>query len=404
MNILILTYEIKGRGGNYIRCYSLGLKLSKMGHQVTIIASPESVRLYSKISHIDNLTIIETADFFPEKIRHDGFSPIDLMERIYHVIVHRYDIVHAFGHRPTVAIPALLHRMVHGKPYIADWSDLWGEGGIAEERKNIIGKLIGWFDQQTECRVYKQASAITVISHYLKQKALTLGIQSKAVFLVPVGSSHDTIKSLSQRYSRSLLSIPQNIFLVLFSGVANYDQILLANTFVELTFLNKNVRLLFLGSYMPLFWNKLHQSHKEHLVLYEKFVPHEKLGLYLSCADIFLLPYTNREINRARLPNKIGDYLAAGRPTVTNPTGDLEELFKQHSIGILASENPKKFATEINKLLQQKEKRKEMGRKAREISCSVLSWEKLAKQLDQFYTAVYDDNKNKKLKTFEYSE
>ncbi len=43
----------------------------------------------------------------------------------------------------------------------------------------------------------------------------------------------------------------------------------------------------------------------------------------LSCADLFLLLQKDNNINKARWPNKVGDYLAAGRPILVNKMGEL---------------------------------------------------------------------------------
>lgn len=388
MHILLLTYEINGQGGNFIRCYALGRELAKLHHQVTIISGSKTIRVSPKITRMDNLTLIETNDLAPSMIRHDGLSPFDLVFRIYHIFTHQYDVVHGFGHRPTVAIPAFLHRFLYNKPYIADWSDLWGKGGIAYERTSVIGKLVGTFDQLTESLVYTHATALTAISQTLRQKAEVLKIPAHRILLLPVGCPSDRIKPIIQKYARAKLGVPQHTQLILFSGVAKYDQELLAHIFVELMILNPQVRFMFIGSNMPKFWNIVRTAHGEHHIRYEGFIPHEKMNLYLSSADICIFPYTNREINRARFPNKLGDYLAAGRPTVTNPTGDIKQLFLQYKIGLLASEDPKEFAKTIQKLLIRKKMRKEMGKTARLVSLSVLSWKKLATDLERFYLSV----------------
>ncbi|NKB15907.1 MAG: glycosyltransferase family 4 protein, partial [Sphingomonadales bacterium] len=58
-------------------------------------------------------------------------------------------------------------------------------------------------------------------------------------------------------------------------------------------------------------------------------VPYKELPSVLPAADLFLLPYPNKIVNVGRWPNKIGDYMAVGRPTVANPVGELNELFQR---------------------------------------------------------------------------
>ncbi len=55
----------------------------------------------------------------------------------------------------------------------------------------------------------------------------------------------------------------------------------------------------------------------------------ELLPKYLAAADVFLMPYSNKISNVGRWPNKVGDYMCVGRPTVSNPVGEVKWLFEQ---------------------------------------------------------------------------
>ena len=50
------------------------------------------------------------------------------------------------------------------------------------------------------------------------------------------------------------------------------------------------------------------------------------------------LPLTDRAANRGRLPNKLLDYMAAGRPTVASPVGDIKTILEEHEVGLLAGD------------------------------------------------------------------
>lgn len=62
-------------------------------------------------------------------------------------------------------------------------------------------------------------------------------------------------------------------------------------------------------------------------VLITGFIPYDLFPLYMSASDIFLLPYPDTLYNWGRWPSKISDYLAIGRPIITNPVGDIRNLF-----------------------------------------------------------------------------
>jgi glycosyltransferase involved in cell wall biosynthesis len=56
------------------------------------------------------------------------------------------------------------------------------------------------------------------------------------------------------------------------------------------------------------------------------WVDYKDFSGILSCADAFVLLQQENLKNDTRWPNKIGDYLAAGRPVLTNLHGELREL------------------------------------------------------------------------------
>lgn len=388
MKILLLTYEIYNGGGNFIRACSMARELARMGHAVTLISSRGNIGTYARIHMSLGATVIESPDVFPRVIRNDGLSPVDLMWRVWHVWRQPYDLVHGFGHRPTVSIPSFFHRFLYSKPYIADWCDLWGNGGIADERTGIFGKFLGYFDQVTEGFVYRRVSAVTVISRTLEKRARALGLLKRHTFLLPAGSSVDVIIPRSQKESRRELGLPQKIPLVVYVGFTKHDQRFLADSFIELASINPQVQLLLLGEKLLLFWKAINAAKIASRVIHLGIVSHEKLGKYLACGDVMLLPYTNREINRARFPNKLGDYLAAGRPVVSNLTGDIKWVFKKHAIGYLTREIPYEFARAIQSLLIDSKRRKQFGKNARQAGEVDYSWKVLVKTLEQFYEHV----------------
>ena len=52
--------------------------------------------------------------------------------------------------------------------------------------------------------------------------------------------------------------------------------------------------------------------------------------MYLGPArTVMALPMTDTASNRGRLPNKLLDYLSAGRPTVAGPVGDVKSIVER---------------------------------------------------------------------------
>lgn len=385
MNILMITYEIADQGGNYIRCFSLAKNLVKRGHRVTLMASNIKKRLVTVSRFEEGVLVIEFPCILPHRIRHDGTSIFQIISRCLHILTHRYDIIHGFGHRPAVIIPALLHRALYQKPYFADWADLWGRGGISIYRGLIKGAPVRIFDTLTEPWIYSHVDGLTVISSDLKKRALNLGLPPYKIQLLKVGADIDSIRPLSKDTARKKLNLPSGAPIAVFVGQSTYDITFLARIYIELICFNPRATLLLVGPRFLEFERIIAEANKRTHIIYLGQLSHLKIGDVLACGDVMLLPYTDRPINRGRYPNKIGDYLAAGRPIVSNPTGDIKQLFKKYRIGLLAGETPREFASVVNRLFHDKHLSSVLGLNARHLAETKLSWYNLSGILEKFY-------------------
>ena len=57
------------------------------------------------------------------------------------------------------------------------------------------------------------------------------------------------------------------------------------------------------------------------------FFSYEIYAKLLPSVDVLLFSFSDKPLNKGRWPNKIGDYMASGRPTILNSKDDLVKLF-----------------------------------------------------------------------------
>jgi len=105
----------------------------------------------------------------------------------------------------------------------------------------------------------------------------------------------------------------------------------------------------------------------------------------LTCADLFLLPFADKVYNRGRWPCKIGDYLASGRPVVSNPVGEVRELMQKHEVGVLTEFEPQAFAAGILQVLSNPKEASRMGAVSREVAETDLAWDGMIDELEKAY-------------------
>ena len=401
MRVLMLTYEIEGSGGSFVRAHSLARGLVSNGHRVTIWCAGERSRARNSApddvgAGFDGVEVVSFDGVVPRRLRHGGLDPLELCARLRAASQLRnatgpvFDVVHGFGHRPTVAWTGRALRRWLGIPYLADWADLWGMEGIGGRRQGLSRTLLGRADEFWERRVYScggrwGVDGLSVITSDLARRASAFGVADERIHLCPVGADVRSIVPEDRGAARERAGLPADRPTVCYVGFNNYDATYLAHAFVALARRVPNVHMLMVGIQLPEFDAILEREGLSNRVIHRGVVPHADLGSQLACGDVMLLPYLDRPINRGRYPNKIGDYMAAGRPTVANPTGDLPHLFERTGCGVLAGEDPEDFAAAAAALLEDPARASALGRRARTAAEQDTSWQALASDLADFY-------------------
>ena len=120
--------------------------------------------------------------------------------------------------------------------------------------------------------------------------------------------------------------LPEDALVLVHTGFAPFDDRLLADVFLDIARREPRVRLVTTGRRVSSLDAAAAAAGAADRLFQLGVVPYAELGGVMACGDAMLVPYTRRPHNTARFPNRVGDYLAAGRPIVTNPTGDLGHL------------------------------------------------------------------------------
>jgi hypothetical protein len=96
--------------------------------------------------------------------------------------------------------------------------------------------------------------------------------------------------------------------------------------------------------------------------------------LYLGSADVCICPLEDATNDRARWPAKILDFCSAARPVVTNDVGEVGELFRAQTIGVLAPHDDAGFADAIGALLDNLSVASELGERGRSVMVGDWDW------------------------------
>ena len=388
MRILLLTHNPIGMGVEYVRAYHLGRHLAKNGHQVMLLARGRKTSDQAGAQESQGFELVGVNDPSPDSLARTGFSPLGVYRRLQRLRTEQFEVVHTFAHRPVVGLVARALRRRDRVALVADWSDLWGFGGLADERAPFGRALVGVLDNLLERANVRGADGLTAVSSFLRDRAASWGIPRERILRLGVGAPVDMIRPLPKGESRAAFNIDPTVPVVFHSGMSAYGHEYVAEVIREICRENSRVLVLILGaSHASLQAFRLGND-LEGRVLPRPYVPANDLGRALGCADIILVPLQPRGFNLARFPNRVGEAMAAGRPVVTNAVGDAAELVRQEGIGVVADADPWAIARAVRELLEDPDRLSQMGRKARQIAESKYDWAMLARRVESFYEAI----------------
>jgi len=388
LRILMLNHNPKWRG-TFFRAFHFSRCLARRGHRVTLVTvSPGNLWRF-RTENLDGVEVLESPDLLPGRGR-TGWDPYDTLRRILHLLKHEdFQLVHGFDCRPVVIFPALAIHRAKGVPFVSDWADWWGRGGIVEERSRLMRWSMGPVETFFEEHFRPAADGITVTSRALRDRAVALGIPGERVRYLPSGCDVENIRPLPKRQMRRELGLPEKARILVYIGFINYDLDCLVRAFPLVQERFPDTLLLMVGQRHPITRRLCRQHRITRGLLETGVVPFRRLPRYLACGDVLLLPFTNKLCNIGRGPIKLGDYMAAGRPIVSMPVGDLRRVFTEDEpIGLLAGDDPASFARAICELLEDPERAEQYGRNARSLAERKYSWELRAAELVACYRAL----------------
>jgi len=385
LRILYLNHNTAGVG-TWQRASNLGRALAARGHQVTLVTTHPRRRVGFETVVQGAYTEILAPDLLPGAAR-TGWDPSNAARRIHFLRGRTYDLVHAFDSRPVVILPALWVSRRSGAPLFLDWADWWGRGGRIQERsgwlvRTLFGPVETWFEEAFRTK----ADGTTTISRALAERAQTLGVPANLIWTFPNGCDPDGVRPGDRDQARRALDIPPGVPLVVHVGVLTPpDMAQLSEVFRQVEAEEPGARLVLVGNHKAPLPPSLGSNGVVRTV---GFVPSQTLGLWLSAADVCVVPLVDTPNNRGRWPGRINDYLAAGRATVLPAVGDAAILIERHGAGWTCPPNTEAMARTLLRALRNPEARRRAGERARELAQGELAWSVLAERLEAAYNAV----------------
>lgn len=385
----MLNHNVRGRGA-YHRCFQLGRELVARGHDVVVVTTSQSARIGVRTSTEHGVRLVEQPDLLAGRLR-TGWDPWNTLRRIAWLRSRRFDLIHAFDSRPAVIWPALAAHRRHGTPLVIDWGDWWGRGGTASEREpRWLNALFAPIETFFEEHYKLGGHPLTVVSRMLRDRAVSLGVPADHITVIPNGADASTLQPQDRAEARARFGLLADAKILLFAAFALYDIRLVLDSFAVVRRAERRAVLVLAGE-------RSRQVAAARAVLGGDAIvelgplPRTSLATALAASDVCLLPLRDTIANRARYPVKFGDYIAAGRPVVANPVGDVSDAFRLGDIGELTDPSTEGFAAGILRLLKDDARRERCGATARALAEGRLSWRHCADVLEGVYRLALDE-------------
>jgi glycosyltransferase involved in cell wall biosynthesis len=377
----------------------LARELVSLGHSVTFLTSLPSNKFFFpyKKEIREGVCIYAFADIVPNFMRRTGFGFLGLLSKLIFILFHKFDIYHSdAGHRPSGGVSILIKKVFSSNiVYVCEWWDYFGIGGQFDDKQGFRKYTHGYYDVLLEIREKRWANGVICLSHAMKERAIKENISEAKLCVVNGGCDIRKIKYSNTKAFRVKYGINSSDIVFGFIGMTN-GELNDVKPFIDaLNELNiesrkySNCILLTTGKILSeVILNSLNLKFR---IIQIGWIDYIYFSEVLSCIDAFLLLQQQNLANKTRWPNKLGDYIAAGRKTIINFHGDTRLIAEKYNeLFIQVSFNKESIKKKLIEVIASGEIFADRER-IRQIAEEELSWNMKSKQLVEFYSKLIDN-------------
>ena len=359
------------------RHHELARHLAGRGHRVTVIASPvsyltgASTHLKTGKEQVENgVKVIRTYTYqaLHKSFVHRVFSFVSFMASSFFAGLGVKNVDLVWGTSPPIfqGVTAWLLARLKGVPFLFEVRDLWPTFAIAVGvlKSPLLIKMSLWLEHF----LYRHADRVIVNSPGYVVHVTERG--ARRVELVPNGADPDMFNPADQGTGFRLINQLADKFVVLYAGAHGMSNdlgvVLEAAHILALT--QPQVQIIFLGDgkEKPALQKMAAGMHLAN-VLFLPPIPKDDMAAALAGADACLAILKPINEYKTTYPNKVFDYMAAGRPVVLAIDGVIREVVDMAGCGIFAQPgDPSALAQAIQTLAADRSRSHQMGLAGRE--------------------------------------
>ncbi len=372
--------------------------LVSRGHQVTVIASPVSYLTGNQTSQageeINGVRVIRASvyDAHHKSFFHRILAFFSFMLSSFWIGLGVKNVDLVWGTSPPIfqGVTAWALARIKRAKFLFEVRDLWPQFAIAVGvlTNPVLIALSKWLERF----LYRHADRVVVNSPGFLDHVSSVGAQRVA--LIPNGADPAMFDPNSAGKSFRAENHLQDKFVALYAGAHGMSNDL--NILLESARLltDKNIQIVFVGDGKEK--SALITQAKEMKldnVTFLPSIPKTEMAEVLAGADACIAILKPLDEYKQTYPNKVFDYMAAGRPVALVIDGVIREVVESAGCGYFAEPgNPAALADIISRLAEDKIKAREMGLKGRKYLEENFSREKVADQLMSLLDNLLESN------------
>ena len=381
MKILLINQVfVSPEEPGHTRHFEMGKYLKEHGHELVIVASD--------LNYQTGQRTVERRGLFAEQI----FDGVRVLHSYIYPAIHRSyfwrviaffsfmfssiltalrlkDVDLVLGTTPPIfqSVSAWVVAALRRKPFLLEVRDLWPEFGISMGvlKNPIVIGLSRWL----EMFLYNRATHILVNSPAYREYMIAKGVPENKVTYIPYGTDVDMFKpSIDGSSIRNELGVDDK-FVVLYAGALgqanDIDTLLRA---AERLKKEERIRFVLFGDGKERTRLEAEAKSKNlSNVIFAGTRPKKDMPLIVASADVCLAILQDIPAFRTTYPNKVFDYMAAGRASVIVIDGITRELIESSRGGVYVHPaDDAMLAQKLLELSQNPVQVKEMGVNSRE--------------------------------------
>lgn len=385
MNVLY-HFRTRGTGAEAVHISGIANSLDRLGHKVTF-SSPTGIdprqsagtNPFANKQKANRPTISQLAHKLP------GFL-FELMELGYNVVAwkrnraliqqHKVDWIyerHAFFLFSSISL-SRQYRL----PLVVEVNELLGDARVRSQP--VLSFLVKWIDK----KVFQQATAIVVVSPYLKRRIEAMGIPGEKVLVQPNAVDAQTvIQPANPERFRPTFGGEDAVVVGFIGWFVEWHKLdRLVGLVAELAKTRPNLHLVLVGD--GTLKEQLQEEAKKggiaDRVHFTGAVPHKEIDQAIAAMDVCVVPHSNEY----RSPIKLFEYMAQGRLTVAPNTEPIATVVRDGENGLLFTpDSADDLAKALQRAVDDSELRKRVGQQARQDVLDNYTWERNAEEVLQ---------------------